>query len=55
MKRTRKSLNRIHAPRTFGELVTWAFDVAPSSGAAVELVEQLLQKRKVRFSGNIKF
>jgi len=55
MKRMRKPNTRVRPPRTFGELVTWAFDVTPNSAAAAELVGHLLQQGKIRFSGSVKF
>jgi len=48
MRRMRKSANGVRGPRTFGELVTLAFDVSPNRAAAVKLVGQLLRGRVVQ-------
>jgi len=48
----RKSASGVRGPRTFGELVTLAFDVCPNRAAAVKLVGQLLRGRVVQIGGS---
>jgi len=48
MRKMRKSANGVRGPRTFGELVTLAFDVSPNRAAAVKLVGHLLRGRVVQ-------
>jgi hypothetical protein len=49
----RKTANGVRGPRTFGELVTLAFDVSPNRAAAVKLVGQLIRGRIVHFGGSV--
>lgn len=52
MKKARKTAYEVRGPRTFGELVTLAFDICPNRTAAVKLLGQLLRGGLVQV-GNV--
>lgn len=49
MKRMKKTLHGVRGPRTWGELVTLAYDVTPNRATAVKLLSALLASRVVHF------
>lgn len=53
MKGMKRATRCKRSPRTLGELVTVAFDNAPTPNAAIALMDELWRTRAVRFRGDI--